>query len=60
MSLILAHRYAGASGSASLTPTDRAVELVGFKISGLGNAMAIPVCMYAYDATTKIWKPYTQ
>jgi len=58
LSIIGQFRYAGASGTAALS--DGIVNIGSFKISGLGNIAGLACCMYCYDKTTHIWKPYTQ
>jgi hypothetical protein len=58
MSMIGQFRYNGASGSAAVS--NSIVNIGSFKVSGLSNIAGLAVCLYAYDATTKIWKPYTQ
>jgi hypothetical protein len=58
LSLIGQFRYAGASSNAALS--DGIVNIGSFKISGLGDTAGIACCLYAYDKTTHIWKPYTQ
>ena len=57
MGELLQPRYAGASGTAAVDKYG--LPLTGFKISGLGNANAIAVCMYRYDDTQGRWTPYT-
>jgi len=57
MSLIGGFKYAGMSGSA--VTDDTIINFVGFTPSGLTSANALAVCMFKWDATNKMWVPYT-
>lgn len=58
MSLLGGFRYPAPSANSTLSTT--IVNINTFKISGLGDAAAIPVCMYSWDPHSKKWCPYEQ